>query len=485
MNILVLCSDTFRYDHLGFLKRQQVRTPNLDGLARESATFSDFWLSSFPTLVNRIGVFTGRFAFPFFKWGPLPHQYPVLSEVFGHHGFATALFADNLHFFRRGYNFDRGFTHTAMVRGQCYDPILPRSAPMAALPCPQERLGVSPDRLARYRRNAWMFQQQGKNSPATLFGKAIEWFEKPPSKFFVWIDAFDPHDPWDAPREFQQQYPCDPQGATIPWPKAGPASEYSPAEIHNMRSLYKAEVTEVDFWFGKLLDVLRSKRLLDNTAVIFCSDHGYYFGEHNLVGKPVRVAARTAIYEELGHIPLLIRHPEGLSASRTISGLAQPPDIFPTALELAGIPPVPWAQGNSLVPRLNGEPSPQKFAVSGYHPHRGRASCITVTTEEWALMHSPTPESQPSELYHMATDPQHTRNVVHDNPDVVGQLYGLVDHWLDDLGVPASRKQQLLHNAPFTLWHKVGYKCWLARNRASYWKKYRGYAHANGNHASE
>ena len=60
MNVLVICSDTFRYDHLGFVGRQQVATPNLDQLARESASFSDFWLCSFPTLVNRIEVFSGR-----------------------------------------------------------------------------------------------------------------------------------------------------------------------------------------------------------------------------------------------------------------------------------------------------------------------------------------------------------------------------------------------------------------------------------------
>jgi arylsulfatase A-like enzyme len=245
-----------------------------------------------------------------------------------------------------------------------------------------------------------------------------------------------------------------------------------------MRSLYKAEVTQIDSWVGKLLDVLRTKHLLENTAVIFCSDHGYYFGEHDIIGKPVRVAKRTAIYEELGHIPLLIRHPDGIGAGTTVSGLAQPPDIYATALDLAGIPRVPWAQGNSLVSRLKGEPSAQKFAVSGYHPHRGRASCITVTTDEWALMYSPTQETQKSELYHVKTDPVHTHNVIAENPDVAARLTQLVSTWLDDLGVSTARKRQLLHNAPFTVWNRLGYKCWRAANRFSYWKSYRSYAGA-------
>ena len=476
MNVVVICSDTFRYDHLGFLKQQEVYTPNLDRLAAESAVFSDFWLCSFPTLVNRIEVFSGRYAFPLFKWGPLPYQFPVLSEVFDRHGFATAMFADNPHFMRRGYNYQRGFHHATMIRGQCYDPILPSSAPMVDLPCAEEKLEMSHDRLLRYRRNAYWFQQQGTNATATLFRAAMEWFADPPEKFFAWIDAFDPHDPWDAPAEFLKPYPWNPHGGTIIWPKQGPASQYAPADVENMRSLYKAEVTEIDSWVGQLLDQLRAQRLLDNTAVLFCSDHGTYFGEHNIVGKPVRLAERTAMYEELGHVPLLIRHPDGLSRGQTIRGLVQPPDIFVTALELAGIPRVPWAQGNSLLPRLKGEPSPQKFAVSGYHPHRGRVSCITITADEWALMYSPMKELANSELYHMPTDPKHTRNVIEEHRDIAARLFQLIVHWLDGLGVSEARKRQLLHNAPFTAWNKLAYNGWLARNRLSYWKNYRGYA---------
>src|SRR5438874_13814782 len=96
MNIIVICSDTFRYDHLGFVGRHPVFTPNLDKLARESASFSDFQLCSFPTVVNRIEVFSGRCAFPRVGWGPLPYHFPVMSQVFKRHGFTTGLIADNV-----------------------------------------------------------------------------------------------------------------------------------------------------------------------------------------------------------------------------------------------------------------------------------------------------------------------------------------------------------------------------------------------------
>ena len=286
MNIIIICSDTFRHDHLGFLKKQPVQTPHLDQLATESACFSDYHLCSFPTLVNRIEVFSGRYAFPVFNWGPQPRQYPVLSEVFQHHDYTTALFADNLHLMHEGWGYGRGFDFVKDTPGQLHDPFQPASAPMIDLPCPAEKLDVHGYRLERYRRNAYWYRQQKKSTTAALFGSAIDWLEKPPEKFFMWIDAFDPHEPWDAPEEFQKLYPLDKSADQIIWPKNGYSKRYSEAEIENMRRLYRAEVSQVDHWLGALIARLRDRQLLDNTALIFCSDHGIYLGEHGLIGKP-------------------------------------------------------------------------------------------------------------------------------------------------------------------------------------------------------
>jgi arylsulfatase A-like enzyme len=475
MNVVVICSDTFRYDHLGFLGKQPVQTPNLDKLASESAAFPDFWLCSFPTLLNRIEVFTGRCTFPLFNWGPLPYQFPVLAEVFKRHGFTTALLADTLHMMNDGWGYGRGFDFVRDVPGQMHDKFQPKSTPMVDLPCPIEKLGATRRRLDRYRRNAYWYRQRDSNTTATLFQAAMEWLDQPRDKFFMWIDAFDPHEPWDAPAEFLKPYPWNKNGDAVFWPKAGYANEYPAADIENMRSLYRAEVTQTDHWIGAFLSQLRGKGLLDNTAVIFTSDHGTYFGEHGLLGKPVKMGKLGAIYEELGHLPLLLRHPEGLAAGKCIGGIGQPQDLFATALDLAGIPRVLWAQGNSLVPRLRGEPSPQKFAVGGYFPHKGRVNCISVWTEEWALMHSPTEGFAEAELYHVPTDPTHTRNVIAENRAVAQQLFDRLGGWLDELGVPPARKQQLLNNAPFSRWDKLKYSLWLSKNHFSYWKKYRHY----------
>jgi len=481
MNVIVICSDTFRQDHLGFLGRQKVFTPNLDRLAGESATFLDFRLCSFPTITHRIEVFTGRYTFPLMDWGPLPFHYPVLAEVFKHHGFATAIIADNLHLMQEGFGFGRGFDTVKDVPGQMHDPFQPDSTPMIDLPCPAEKLEPVPHRLDRYRRNAFHYRQQETNTTEVVFMEAVRWLEKPREKFFLWIDAFDPHEPWDAPKDFLAPYPWNPAGDAVFWPHSGKADRYPAADLENMRSLYKAEVSQTDHYVGVLMERLRSQNLLENTAVIFCSDHGYYFGEHGLLGKPVKrkLEQPLTIYSELGNLPLLVRHPRGVGAGKTIRGLCQPPDLFATALDFAGIPPVDWAQGKSLVPRLDGAVPGQRFAVGGIHPRKGNVGCLTVWTDEWCLVYSPIKGLEGSELYR-ADDAGQAQNVIDRHRDVARGHFDLLRSWLQGLNVPEAQQNQLLHGASLGWWQRMKHRFWMARNRKVYEKQFAGYAARTG-----
>ena len=480
MNVVIFCSDTFRYDHLGLVGRQKVLTPNLDQLARESAWFVDFHLCSFPTVVNRIEVFTGRYTFPLIDWGPLPFQYPSMAEVFKHHGFTTGLIADNPHIMKEGFGFGRGFDFVKDVPGQTDDPFQPPTTPMIELPCPVEKLEPRPGRMERYRRNAYWYRQQGTNTTETVCREAMGWLKNRREKFFLWIDCFDPHEPWEAPRRFLEPYPWNDKGDCVFWPRDGKADFYSEADLSNMRSLYKAEVSQIDHWVGQVLGVLRDQKLLETTAFIFCSDHGYSFGEHGLIGKLFKQEMKRTprIYDELGHIPLFVRHPAGIGAGQKFAGLCQPPDLFATAMDLAGIQKVKWAQGNSLLPRLQGEAGKQKFAVSGLHPRKGKVSCMTVWSDEWSLIYTPAEGLAGSELYHQPTDPAQLNNVIEQHGTVAEEHFSFLSSWLDGLGVPPERKQQLLHAKKFGWFEKVKYQGWLLRKRLGYLSRYRNYATA-------
>jgi arylsulfatase A-like enzyme len=479
MNVIVICSDTFRYDHLGFLKLQPVQTPHLDRLAAQSSLFSDFRLCSFPSVINRIEMFTGRCSFPFFRWRPLPYEFPVLSEVLTRHGFTTAFFSDNRQLIYEKSGIERGFHVVRRIPGRAHGTFQPASAPMVELPCPAEKIGVRASNLNRYRRNACWYRQQGIAPAAVLFQSVMEWFDQPRDRFLVWVDTFDPHEPWDAPSEYLQPYPWNDQGDAVIWPKSGYADRYPEADLTNMRSLYKAAVTHFDHWIGTLLEHLRVKGVLENAAVIFCSDHGYYFGEHGLLGKPSLRQTKhpTPFYDEIAHIPLLMRFPDGLGAGQTFPGLCQPPDIYATALDLAGIESVPWAQGNSLLPRLRGKPGAPTFAVAGCYPTRKNlVSSLAVWTDEWCLMYSPLAGLNGSELFHRPSDPLQQRNVIAEQPQIAQELFDKLIGWLKRLRVSERGKRQLLFNEGFPALRKLRYDLSLWQKRLSYWKNHRHYA---------
>jgi hypothetical protein len=96
-------------------------------------------------------------------------------------------------------------------------------------------------------------------------------------------------------------------------------------------------------------------------------------------------------------------------------------------------------------------------------------------------MYSPTGGLATSELFHVPTDPTHTRNVIGQHHDVAQELVRVLENWLDSLDVPAGRKRQLLYAAPFTVWNKLGYSAWLYKNRLSYSRRFRHYASTPAN----
>ncbi|MGN6641909.1 MAG: hypothetical protein ACTHKU_02790, partial [Verrucomicrobiota bacterium] len=137
---------------------------------------------------------------------------------------------------------------------------------------------------------------------------------------------------------------------------------------------------------------------------------------------------------------------------------------------------VQWAQGNSLVPRLSAQPSAQRFAVGGCHPHKGKVSCLTVLTDDWYLVYAPAEGLPGAELYHRPSDPSQTQNVIASNRGVAEELFALLVSWLEELHVPEARKKQLLHAADFGWAERMKHRLWLLRNRWTYQKNYRNYA---------
>jgi arylsulfatase A-like enzyme len=205
-------------------------------------------------------------------------------------------------------------------------------------------------------------------------------------------------------------------------------SNMSKAALKHARALYAGEVTLVDRWFGNLFEKIEDLGLLENTAVIFTSDHGTFLGEHGFIHK------YNLLYEEIAHIPLIIRLPETYSSTpKRYDGFVQPPDLMPTILELANSKTPPVVQGKSIIPLISGERSNEReIAVSSASLRNPRMSpWTTITSKDWTLIaaNPEAPDTDPwtqkkveSELYHLPSDPGQTRNIINEKPQVAEGL---------------------------------------------------------------
>jgi arylsulfatase A-like enzyme len=462
-NIIVIVSDTFRRDHIGFYGNPDIYTPHLDKLAAQSVVFDNCHAGSFPTVPARYDLLTGRHSFVLTGWGPLPiGEITLPHRLAREKSYVTMGIADTPFYLRNGYGYDRGFEDFIWVRGQ---------------------------RRGTERRDA-MSYWTGEESrfAAQTLGQAEKWIEKNyKEKFFLLCDTWDPHEPWCAPDHYIERYLPDYDGTPPPWPcywdyeEAGmPKSEVDRAHAH-----YCAEVTLVDHWVGRLMERLESLDLMKKTVIVFTADHGFYFGEHGMFGKAnmrsedagyvVGLSAtadtardsltlifrdpktgkvgpgsakwwRSPIYEEVSGIPLIMHLP-GYEPKR-INSLVTLPSIMPTLLDLLNLDAGEPIQAPSLKPLLDGEAEEvNDFVVTSwplYNPGESirvvddweriveQPMPSTIRTREWAFFYAM--EGEPVELYHLPTDSGLTNNVAEQNPDVCRDLHARFVAFLESHG---------------------------------------------------
>jgi arylsulfatase A-like enzyme len=143
--------------------------------------------------------------------------------------------------------------------------------------------------------------------------------------FLLYVDFFDPHEPWDPPRWFIDALDPGYSGEEVIYPVYGPSNYLTLDELEHIRALYAAEALLVDKWINRLIEKIEELGLFEDTAIIFTSDHGFYLGEHGLVGKSIIVGGYQGyapLYEEVAHIPLIIKLPDRLGVKhREVSEL--------------------------------------------------------------------------------------------------------------------------------------------------------------------
>jgi len=465
MNFVVIVSDTFRRDHLGCYGNEWIRTPNLDRFAGESVVFDRAYAASFPTVPNRRDVFTGRFTFTYSDWAPLPPEEVVLAEVMGRAGYTTMMILDTPHIVAKGFNFGRGFDGWDWIRGQEQDAW--RTSPRdPELPCAPEKMRLPETSVKQYLRNVAERRTEADYFVAQTMTRAMVWLEENlgSQPFLLYVDTFDPHEPWDPPQWYVDLYDPGYEGEEVIYPQYAACDFMSETELKHVRALYAGEVTLVDTWVGKLLARINELGLRDDTMVIFTTDHGFYHGEHGLIGKSLLAGeyySSVPLYEEVARIPLMVRAPGRQPGRR--QAFAQPPDLMPTILDVAGVDIPETVQGQSLAPVVRGEREETRpiAVTSPTLIHGTRAvQFTTITDGEWSLIYPgarfEAGEGAESrmvdsigrahkalyrgaggpELYHLPSDPRQEKNVFAERREIAEKLHARHVKMLEDLGTP-------------------------------------------------
>jgi arylsulfatase A-like enzyme len=457
LNIVVLVSDTFRYDYIGANGNTWIKTPELDAFAASAVGFDNYYVSSFPTIPTRTDWFTGRYGFPFYGWKPLDPRATVIAPQLAGAGYTCQLIIDTPHMMRADYNFDRGFHGATWIRGQEGDtPLTWMNRPVVEK-MPEAKTRQSPKPFGGVLANvhAWQNHHQWLSEDDHFVAKTCStaslWLQHnyKAKQFFLWVDCFDVHEPWDPPEYLVERYDPDYDGIPMYHPNYGPATDYTPEELRNLQAHYAGEVTLVSKHVGRVLRMLEDTGLMERTAIFFMADHGMYLGEHNRTGKSNICAhddrGSWPLYREISHIPLFVKVP-GIGGKR-VAQLVQPPDIMPTILELAGLRVPEVCHGKSFVPLLRGETDSwtRNIALSSsvLQRNRGRDGAkVSVTDGVWSLILGQD-KVVPPELYDLHADSDESNNLADTHPDKVAELQDACHTALRELGADEEKIQSV------------------------------------------
>ncbi len=368
--------DSMNRHHLGCYGGTEFTTPNLDRFAKRSTRFTRHVTGSLPCMPARHDLLVGALDFLWRCWGSIELWERSIVADIATSGVTSALISDHPHLFETGgENYHVDFSAWDYLRGHEGDPWKVHADPSwVGAPAVPARDGgwfwadafgaEGPDRA--YDRSRTHFRlEEDFPGPATM-RSAANWLRTAPEhcdRWFLFVDEFDPHEPFDTPEPWLGRYWEDPSPEEVliwpPYIVGGQTKGHlTSGQAQHIRANYGAKLSMIDHWFGEVVAALDDGDLWDSTAVIVCTDHGHYLGDqrtnpdgerHDIWGKPM-----VPQFEPLGHTPLLVHWP-GVSGGGTCDALTTNVDIHATIAEIFGATVSHRTHGSSLGPLLRGE----------------------------------------------------------------------------------------------------------------------------------
>jgi len=327
-----------------------IPTPNFQRLAARSVTFDNAYVASMPCMPARREIHTGRYNFLHAPWGGLePYDFSMPAALSAA-GIYTHHCTDHLHYWEDGgHHYMQRYDSHEMLRGQEGDRWKGSPDPIDLPPLMHGRQPGPAQQMDGKNRRTW---KTADDWPMALTVRAgLDFLERAAgteASWFLHIETFDPHEPFCAPPEFRRKVPGTMDSPCCDWPPYGRGDEFgiTPEEAASCRSEYSALVAFCDAQLGKILDVMDSQNLWQDTLLIVHTDHGFFLGERDYFGK-----SAMPFHGELANIPFFVadpRHP-GCAGQRRKS-LLQTPDLPATLLGWFNQLPPDTMTGRDLAP---------------------------------------------------------------------------------------------------------------------------------------
>lgn len=440
-NILLIVMDSVRSSNLSCYGYYRATTPNIDRFAREAVLFEKAISEGCWTLPVHTSLFTGLYPLNHgltISKSALPEHHPTLAQLLRENGYRTCCLTSNAYI-----SPNTGLTQGFDVVEEVWRITNPRGikrTKMSQLKVQLRKLGVLGEPLiaalsfAGRLRKILKRQKVKSDKGAALTNQlAQKWLatadnQKP---FFLFINYMECHEKYNPPHPYDRKFMPDHYS---PWRvlQVSPdkkqilkGSEKRKGEdLEIMTALYDGELCYLDSKIGELLDYLKSQNLLDDTVVIITSDHGDSLGEHNELGH------RMVLYEQLLHVPLIIRFPHMFTPGTRVSHLVQLTDLYPTLLEIAGVKAPSDANGFLSLCRVQ-ELAKREFVVAENTAPKSLKSLEmkAVRTERYKLIWK---SDGKNELYDLLHDPLEQKNLIHENPRAAAHLQQYLEKWQRD-----------------------------------------------------
>ncbi len=392
MRSVLFLSDSVNRRFLRLYEESGMCLPNIERLALRSAVFENHWTGSAPCMPARRDLMTGRYNFLERSWGPIEAFDHTLPQVLRTAGVWSHMVTDHYHYMEiGGENYCQMFDSWILHRGQEWDPCVSRTRP---LDIPEHYGKIVP----QYWYNRTQFAQDETQYPsAKTITEAAQWLEEnhDSDNFLLWIEAFDPHEPFDVPQRFLDMVGDDYSDKLFLWPeyKQADRAGLTNEALRHINKRYMALLLMTDHYLGKVLDVMDRYDMWKDTAFLYTTDHGYMLGEHDYLAKNYMPA-----YNEVFHIPLLVHLPGDVGAGERIQALTQNIDVMPTLLELYGVDSGACRNpmhGKSWLPLLRGEAEKLRDCVLyGYFGKQ-----VNLTDGRYTYFRSPNKENRPLNVY--------------------------------------------------------------------------------------